>query len=82
MRETRLSGSVEGVVSNHDPYSDLVSRLASIVRLVEKTTSMDVRPRLDHKIFPRTLRFWGPCRCTFPVRVHVIAAERWLSRKK
>ena len=22
MRETRLSGSVEGVVSNHDPYSD------------------------------------------------------------
>ncbi len=23
MRETRLSGSVEGVVSNHDPYSDL-----------------------------------------------------------
>jgi len=24
MRETRLSGSVEGVVSNHDPYSDFV----------------------------------------------------------
>ena len=23
MRETRSSGSVEGVVSNHDPYSDL-----------------------------------------------------------
>ena len=23
MREIRLSGSVEGVVSNHDPYSDL-----------------------------------------------------------
>jgi hypothetical protein len=22
MRENRLSGSVEGVVSNHDPYSD------------------------------------------------------------
>jgi len=22
MREIRLSGSVEGVVSNHDPYSD------------------------------------------------------------
>ena len=22
MRETRSSGSVEGVVSNHDPYSD------------------------------------------------------------
>jgi len=22
MRESRLSGSVEGVVSNHDPYSD------------------------------------------------------------
>src|SRR6266566_3184668 len=25
MRETRLSGSVEGVVSNHDPYSDWTS---------------------------------------------------------
>jgi len=25
MREIRLSGSVEGVVSNHDPYSDLRS---------------------------------------------------------
>src|ERR1700730_151691 len=24
MREIRLSGSVEGVVSNHDPYSDSV----------------------------------------------------------
>ncbi len=24
MRETRSSGSVEGVVSNHDPYSDRV----------------------------------------------------------
>ena len=22
MRESRLSGSVEGVMSNHDPYSD------------------------------------------------------------
>ena len=25
MREIRLSGSVEGVVSNHDPYSDLAN---------------------------------------------------------
>ena len=25
MRESRLSGSVEGVVSNHDPYSDYSS---------------------------------------------------------
>ncbi len=24
MREIRLSGSVEGVVSNHDPYSDSI----------------------------------------------------------
>jgi len=24
MRETRSSGSVEGVVSNHDPYSDYI----------------------------------------------------------
>jgi len=30
MRETRLSGSVEGVVSNHDPYSD--SRSAPVSR--------------------------------------------------
>jgi hypothetical protein len=26
MRESRSSGSVEGVVSNHDPYSDFRSR--------------------------------------------------------
>jgi hypothetical protein len=28
MREIRLSGSVEGVVSNHDPYSDFASGVA------------------------------------------------------
>ena len=27
MRESRLSGSVEGVMSNHDPYSDSPSLL-------------------------------------------------------
>ena len=27
MREIRLSGSVEGVVSNHDPYSDCRTHL-------------------------------------------------------
>jgi hypothetical protein len=26
MREIRLSGSVEGVVSNHDPYADAIER--------------------------------------------------------
>jgi hypothetical protein len=29
MREIRLSGSVEGVVSNHDPYSDCLPDLGS-----------------------------------------------------
>jgi hypothetical protein len=28
MRETRLSGSVEGVVSNHDPYSDYMANIS------------------------------------------------------
>jgi hypothetical protein len=32
MRETRSSGSVEGVVSNHDPYSDY--RMASHLRVL------------------------------------------------
>jgi hypothetical protein len=35
MRETRSSGSVEGVVGNHDPYSDFlpvgVGKLASLL---------------------------------------------------
>jgi hypothetical protein len=38
MRETRLSGSVEGVVSNHDPYSDYpkwVFHLPTILSLEE-----------------------------------------------
>jgi len=39
MRETRLSGSVEGVVSNHDPYSDSLG----ITRF----------PLLTHEGFPR-----------------------------
>ena len=29
MRESRLSGSVEGVMSNHDSYSDYKNRLLS-----------------------------------------------------
>src|SRR5215469_4190402 len=30
MRESRLSGSVEGVMSNHDPYSDSPSPLVGL----------------------------------------------------
>ncbi len=30
MREIRLSGSVEGVVRNHDPYSDCFGELCSL----------------------------------------------------
>ena len=30
MREIRLSGSVEGVVSNHDPYSDCFAVTADL----------------------------------------------------
>ena len=30
MRETRSSGSVEGVMSNRDPYSDLYSRVFTL----------------------------------------------------
>src|SRR5437016_10147372 len=33
MRETRLSGSVEGVVSNHDPYSDSLAARARVVKM-------------------------------------------------
>jgi hypothetical protein len=33
MREIRLSGSVEGVVSNHDPYSDLLILWCTRLRL-------------------------------------------------
>jgi len=32
MREIRLSGSVEGVVSNHDPYSDCQMRVCWVAR--------------------------------------------------
>ena len=30
MRETRSSGSVEGVVGNHDPYSDFLNYLLQL----------------------------------------------------
>jgi hypothetical protein len=33
MREIRSSGSVEGVMSNHDPYSDQKRRSDSILAL-------------------------------------------------
>ena len=32
MRETRLSGSVEGVMGNHDSYSDYASMIYSLDR--------------------------------------------------
>jgi hypothetical protein len=32
MRETRSSGSVEGVMSNRDPYSDSIDNLEFVVR--------------------------------------------------
>ena len=41
MREIRLSGSVEGVVSNHDPYSDqfFVGLSASLAQAKEGSTA-------------------------------------------
>src|ERR1700676_254793 len=36
MRECRSSGSVEGVVSNHDPYSDSDFRIASQLRIYKR----------------------------------------------
>jgi hypothetical protein len=39
MRESRLSGSVEGVMSDHDSYSDYVDEVIS-------------RDNFFHKIFP------------------------------
>jgi hypothetical protein len=32
MRETRSSGSVEGVMGDHDSYSDLVNRPSTLVK--------------------------------------------------
>ena len=43
MREIRLSGSVEGVVSNHDPYSDCETKRA---RGPENTDLVTMRKRL------------------------------------
>src|SRR5580693_4510356 len=48
MRETRPSGSVEGVVSNHDPYSDSAVSglfLSSLERQREETRRNGERDR-------------------------------------
>ena len=53
MREIRLSGSVEGVVSNHDPYSDPVflgdvdpaQRLGPVLALFEPLMKLLDLPR-------------------------------------
>ncbi len=52
MRETRLSGSVEGVVSNHDPYSDwkvfrdASTRRRSVSAVVLIATMLPLHPLL------------------------------------
>jgi hypothetical protein len=43
MRETRSSGSVEGVVGNHDPYSDFLPRFSRGIK--EASDSLLARPR-------------------------------------
>jgi hypothetical protein len=48
MRETRSSGSVEGVMSNRDPYSDCSASLV-ISTLVCRVTVMDHERVLDDK---------------------------------
>jgi hypothetical protein len=54
MRETRSSGSVEGVMSNRDPYSDSRTRVSLFGHSAQLTTQRaesskgQVRPRGPH----------------------------------
>ncbi len=43
MREIRLSGSVEGVVSDHDSYSDCVRPLHSMIVPAERLVLLHQR---------------------------------------
>ncbi len=48
MRETRSSGSVEGVVSNHDPYPDsLTNLLGPLLHLCTNPTQYCGREHLS-----------------------------------
>src|ERR1700694_3137488 len=59
MRENRSSGSVEGVVSNHDPYSDCAEgRFVGPIKLQEQPSksckfSYGSRQKPDHSACPR-----------------------------
>ena len=44
MRESRSSGSVEGVVSNHDPYSDSVAHLVCTYMYVHNHATKKENP--------------------------------------
>jgi hypothetical protein len=47
MREIRSSGSAEGVMSNHDPYSDFELALSAGPRLELKTLLRQIANRVN-----------------------------------
>ena len=47
MREIRSSGSVEGVMSNHDPYSDRKRRSDSILASGQRRGILSLHPKSE-----------------------------------
>src|ERR1700732_108943 len=63
MRESRLSGSVEGVMSDHDSYSDCSSRPVSAgLRWVDGSYLLFVEPRLIGNLDVVSVRVADVCR--------------------
>jgi len=63
MRETRPSGSVEGVMSNRDPYSDCSSwPVSAVLRWVDGSYLSFVEPRLIGNLDVVSVRVADVCR--------------------
>src|ERR1700730_18907466 len=74
MRETRSSGSVEGVMSNRDPYSDWPAMRkwsCCLCSLMRESSSKTVTTRfLKHPVLPLQVRYGESGRC--PASTHKI----------
>src|SRR6267143_5778561 len=62
MRESRLSGSVEGVMSDHDSYSDCMPIPVEVVGIIVASSCQYLRKKFIHSIGTTSLgRLANPC---------------------
>ena len=77
MREIRPSGSVEGVVGNHDPYSDMGSPPVSVPRKSKKPAIKSESHVLNLTAYTRHLPLWIAPTLRIGMRRFSLASWDW-----